>query len=65
MSTYYLSAELSRYIDARGGKDFLIELVTRERAADEPESPAVNEGGGLTYRQPGDYLGTHEILRRS
>ena len=67
MSSYYLNAKLSHYIDARGGRDYLAKLVERDMqpdAVDEPDRQSVSPDGSVTYIQPGDYLGTHEILRR-
>ena len=62
MTTYYLNAKLSHYIDARGGRDYLASLVEKDMTPDEPPQQSVDRD--LTFRQPGDYLGSHEILRR-
>jgi hypothetical protein len=65
MSTYYLSAELSRYVDEHGGKDFLKSLVIAhekqqemgEKIAEIQEAQKqLNDGAQVVIIAPGDYI---------
>ena len=39
MTNYYLSAQLSRYVDEQGGRDFLAALVEKEMATPSAAEP--------------------------
>jgi hypothetical protein len=62
MSQYYLSAQLSRYVDSMGGRDYLAALVEKEMTTPlvaEPVKPAPSDGlrycakCGLLLQHPG------------